>query len=226
MDFVLNVFKHIAQIVSPSELLLIICAVAALAFMIARFMIGVSGKKGAFGGLMGGDAEAIKKDKMHQLLQDKLANLLVKEDFSQAMEKLQEEILDTIHTINRDQSSKIADIHHKVQTIAEIKKEIDTSMNIIQDDIRAIRHQLTTHDNADERNFGAVKEYLQRSQDSLNRLMLQVEKVDEFARAMVPEFRGHHKDLNSAVAAVSKDIALVERSIQTQINTTNAVKLR
>ena len=226
MDFVLNIFKHIAQFVSPTELLLLICAVAAVTFFIVKFVLGLMGNKGAFGGLMGGDDEAIKKEKMHQLLNEKFAALLSKEEFNSVVSKMQENILDTIHQLNREHTTRLADIFAKVEMFSSLKRDIEASINIIQEDIRSIRHQMQMHDMADEKNFNAVKEGLQRAQESLNRVMIQVEKIDEFARAMVPEFRGHHKDLNSALAEISKDIALVERSIQTQITTANAVTLR
>lgn len=226
MDFVLNIFKHIAQFVSPTELLLIICAVAAIVFIIVKFALGLMGEKGAFGGLMGGDDEAIKKEKMHQQLNEKLATLLDKSEFNAVTEKFQEQILDTIHKLNREQSARLTEIFTKVEMMTSLKRDIETSISLIQEDIRSIRHQMQMHDMADEKNFTTVKEALQRAQESLNRVMIQLEKVDEFARTMVPEFRGHHKDLNSAIAEISKDIALVERSIQTQITTSNAVTLR
>lgn len=226
MDFVLNIFKHISTFVSPTELLVIICAVAAVAFFIVKFILGLMGKKGALGGLMGGDDEAIKKEKMHQLLNEKLSSLLAKDEFSAVIRKLQEDILDTIHQLNREQAGKIAQIFTKVDLMSSLKRDVESTVNLIQEDIRSIRHQMQMHDMADEKNFAAVKDGLQRAQESLNRVMIQVEKIDEFARAMVPEFRGHHKDLNSALAEISKDIALVERSIQTQITTANAVTLR
>lgn len=226
MDLVLNIFKHIAQFVSPTELLVLICAVAAVAFFIVKFVLGLMGKKGAFGGLMGGDDEAIKKEKMHQLLNDKLSSLLGKEEFSSVISRLKEEVLDTIHQLNREQATKIAEIFSKVELITTLKRDVESTINLIQEDIRTIRHQMQMHDMNDEKNFAAVKDNLQRAQESLSRVIIQVEKIDEFARAMVPEFRGHHKDLNSALAEISKDIALVERSIQTQLTTSNAVTLR
>ena len=226
MDLILNIFKHLSTYVSPTELLIIICAIAAVTFFITRFAIGLMGKKGAFGGLMGGDDEAIKKEKMHQLLNEKLSQLLGKDEFNSVISKMQEEMLDTIHQLNREQTSKLAEIFAKVELISSLKRDVESTVNLIQEDIRAIRHQMQMHDMADEKNFVAVKDGLQRAQESLNRVIIQVEKIDEFARAMVPEFRGHHKDLNSALAEISKDIALVERSIQTQLTTANAVTLR
>jgi hypothetical protein len=55
---------------------------------------------------------------------------------------------------------------------------------------------------------------------------LQIEKIDEFVKASIPEFRGYHRDLGAELNNLSRDIALVERSLQMQINTANAVKLR
>lgn len=56
--------------------------------------------------------------------------------------------------------------------------------------------------------------------------MSQLEKTDEFVKAFVPEFRSYHKELGKDMTELSKDIALMERSVQTQINNTNALKLR
>ena len=55
---------------------------------------------------------------------------------------------------------------------------------------------------------------------------VQLEKIDEYVRSSVPEFRQAHRDLSKDLSTLSKDIALVERSIQAQINNVSGVKLR
>lgn len=226
MDLILNIFKHISQVVSPTEALMIICLIAAIVVVILKFTYGALSKKGAFGGLMGGDDEAIKREKMHQAISEKFASLLSKDEYTMGLANVKEELLDAVHSLSREQMQRLSDIVSKVEILVTIKREVETSISSIQEDIRAIRHQIQMHDVNDEKSFNSIKDSLQRVQDAVNRIMNQVEKADEYAKTVVPEFRGHHKDLNSALAEISKDIALVERSIQTQIVSSAGVTLR
>ena len=60
----------------------------------------------------------------------------------------------------------------------------------------------------------------------MQRIISQIDKIDEFTRAAIPEFRSYHKELSKEVSELNRDIALVERTINTQINTANAINLR
>jgi hypothetical protein len=105
------------------------------------------------------------------------------------------------------------------------KHELQQSSVIIVRDLEFIKQSMSKSESTDALVHENVKQLIQRSQDVMQRISSQLEKVDEFARAAIPEFRSYHKELSKEVGELNRDIALVERSIQSQINT-SSVTLR
>lgn len=66
-----------------------------------------------------------------------------------------------------------------------------------------------------------------RGGETTARALSQIEKVDQLISSMIPEFRSYHREISSDIKLLSRDLALIERSIGLQINnTTSAIKLR
>jgi hypothetical protein len=53
----------------------------------------------------------------------------------------------------------------------------------------------------------------------MHRVLSQVEKVDEFARTAIPEFRSYHKELSKEVSQLSREVGIMDRVLQAHINT-------
>ncbi len=118
----------------------------------------------------------------------------------------------------------------------DMKNQLAQAVLILQRDIAKMRTEGTS--NADEmralfnRHEQSVdithqthKELLNHVLDVTTRLKVEVEKFDEYVRSVIPDFKADNKEINRGITELSKDIALIERTIQTQINS-NGVHLR
>lgn len=130
----------------------------------------------------------------------------------------------------------LAEIKREVQELDEDFQRIDTNLHAMKEEISNcfkaiiaefadIKHYMKMHDVSVHTDSEAAKELQQRIHGILVRAISQIEKADEFTRTTVPEFRSYHKEISKDISDLSRDIALVERSLQNQINT-SAVKLR
>lgn len=226
MDFILNIFKQISQSVSPSELLMLLVAVILAAIIIAKFFFGLASKKGALGGFLGGDDEAVEKEKMNQQILDKLSSLITKEEFDRRTKDFQDEIIEAAASSAAAQLQKISEFSLALNQMLMLKTDMKKTISGIQEDIKTVMYQMRTHDASDDRHFTSLKDLLQRNQDTVARVQVQVEKVDEFTKAIALEFRNDHRVHVDKINHVIKDIALMERTVQTQINNAQSIKLR
>ena len=123
---------------------------------------------------------------------------------------------------------KVRTEHYKesIEDILNLRKDFTASTTQILREMEDINYQFKMHYQHDQQSHETVKELIKRINESVDRIFTQLEKSDEFFRTTVPEFRTYHKDLSKELSNLGRDVTLIERGIQTQINTQNAVKLR
>jgi uncharacterized coiled-coil DUF342 family protein len=216
MEFLFNLFKQLVTTLSPAEFVVVIAVIIGTSFYVVKLVLKLGGKKGILAGLLGQEdpVEALTK---------KLDTVIAR----------QQEILSAIDDVKVSVNAGRAD--HKVhdQTFSQHLSQLA----MVQRDMQDLKQEL--HDaNADMRQLIQMTSNqaqsgreqiiltVQRGQDIMVRLENNVAKMEEFIRASTPEFRTNFKELGKEISDLGKDIALVERSLQNQINTSNAVNLR
>jgi hypothetical protein len=125
--------------------------------------------------------------------------------------------------IVKEVRAKLESIHEEIEEHATKIAELCEANNR---ELVEIRQDLKLHQLGDAQAFEVLRENFTRISEALTRLTSQIDKIDEFTRAAIPEFRAYHKDISNDLSDLSRDVALVERSIQVQLNSINAVKLR
>lgn len=111
------------------------------------------------------------------------------------------------HIENIKQELKLFDIHNETAL-----KQMDAQLGDIS--------KQTSSQNAHlESSFISVRENILRGQEVMHRILSQVEKVDEFAKTAVPEFRSYHKELSKEVGHLSREVGIMDRVLQAHINT-------
>jgi hypothetical protein len=111
------------------------------------------------------------------------------------------------HIENIKQELKLFDVHNDA-----ILRQIDTQL-------ADIAKQASTHEAHNETAYASVRENILRGQEVMHRVLSQVEKVDEFARTAIPEFRSYHKELSKEVSQLSREVGIMDRVLQAHINT-------
>lgn len=118
----------------------------------------------------------------------------------------------------------------------DVKNQLANAVLILQRDFAKLREENTGNANEVRDMFTRYeqdvdlmhqthKDLLHHVLDVTTRLKVEVEKFDEYVRTVIPEFKADNKEINRGINELSKDIALIERTIQTQINS-SGVTLR
>lgn len=215
MDFFIGILKQLAASLSPSEFLMVLILIATTIFIVVRFIVkNAKGGKGVLAMITGDDGS-------NQQLEDinrRLESAVSKDD----LHKMEERIITLIADLRSEARSHDSDLSAQLQTISVMKVEIEKEFEQVMKQMDTIHHQMKMHDIHDETSYAAIRESIQKGQDIMLRIISQVEKIDEFIRTSAPEFRSYHKELSKEIGQLSKDIGIMDRVLQAQINTSKS----
>lgn len=220
MEIVLTLLKSLASSLSPMEFLVVLCLIIVAVYTSLRFIlkhVHRGRKDGLHAFFTGGDdSDDIKE------IQTKLDDVMTVDEFEKAMQALTQNQI----RANEIVMQELHALQARLEAIAATGREMQLSFREIHEDMLDVKDQnRETHSNVTASTI-LLKTEVAKALEHTQRVLSQVEKIDEFCKAAVPEFRSYHKDLSKSVSDLSRDVALVERSVQTQLNTGSAVKLR
>lgn len=216
MEFLLNFLKHVYGVLSTTEFIVFIFVIGLFAFGLVKFLLRMSGKSGIIAEIVNSEKNGIDD------VVEKLDGIVTKEIHNEALTRILQAIEDLKTQTNENDES----LKNKMADILTLKKDVEAISESINREINELKHQLKLYDSQNHQANESMKEILQRLQDLIQRILSQIDKIDEFTRAAIPEFRSYHKELSKEVSELNRDIALVERTIHTQINTSSAINLR
>jgi homoserine dehydrogenase len=219
MDFLFDIVKQLAASLSPTQFLWILGIIAGTTFFLVRFIL--ANKKKIVSWLTG-QKEVDETQVALQDIKAALLKLLTTQDFQQDLARLDVSIKLALTA----QAADLEAIREKLVELSSIKTELVTASRHILDELSEIKHTIHVHNDGSQTQYRDVLLQLNKSHELIARNLMQIEKMDEFFKATVPEFRGYHHELGTELNNLSRDIALVERSIQMQMNSGLAVKLR
>jgi len=201
----LKLLQELYSTLSSTEIFLLLALLISAFPMIFKLLAKIIQNRKAINAIIGNDNDDILK------IQETILTLATKED----IEKLKEQLQNIQSKINEDSL-----------LIGDVKREVSLLSGLLQKELQNILEKMSD-DGADLRDqHQSIKDVLSKVNESIAKTISQLDKIDEFTRASIPEFRSYHKEISKDLSDLSRDIALVERSLQNQINNTNAVKLR
>lgn len=220
MDIILALLKKLVVTLSPTDFLLVIAILCLTIFFTVRFILSKVKPKGGLMGLLTGPEP--------------------EDEVVTSVNALKEELIVQISMVNQSCQSMIGAIDLMRQSIMEneqlIRKEMSDLLIFRRDferisahvnnELLDIKHQMKMHDVQDAQSFDALKALLLRGQELMTKTQSQLEKLDELAKISIPEFRSYHKDISKDINELSRDIALVERTIQNQMSNVQSITLR
>lgn len=221
---IIELLSGLSSVISPAQFVVVLLIIALVSFgVIMYFIRNVRKKTGLWSFLSKPDDEEVK-----------IADVLLTINaLAQDSEKYHKEALDVHKEIlinvlatrdeHRDKAGIVLGYLEQIKTLESALNDAKLELTRHIDELR---RQFTVHDLHDQQLYESLKATLASSLQVISRINAQVEKIDEYARTAVPEFKLAHKELSRDIGNLSRDIALVERSIQSQINNVNAVKLK
>lgn len=207
MDVLFELLKQLAESMSLGTFLLVLVIICLSSIIVGTFIARNSTKKTGFWAIFRSDEkrDSVELSELKSAV-SRLQELLI---------KLAEVERDDKQTI-KDQLSQALLIKNDIEAVRDaILKEIENTKYIIK---LKDEHGALVQDN--------ISNFLQKLSDQLSKVSSQIDKVDEIARELGTEFRADNKDLSKELSELSKDVAVIERTIQTQISTIVGVKLR
>lgn len=220
MEIVLTLLKSLASSLSPTEFLVVLCLIIVAVFTSLKFVlkrVRRNSKSGLNVFLTGEPDDSDIKE-----LHTKLEEVMTLDEFEKAIQILMQNQIKSNEIIQQELHA----LQARLEALAASGREVQLSLREVHEDmldVKDLSRETTSNLTA---STVLLKTEIAKALEHTQRVLSQVEKIDEFCKAAVPEFRSYHKDLNKSVSDLSRDVALVERSIQTQLNTASAVKLR
>jgi hypothetical protein len=226
MEIVFALLKQLSGDLSTGEFLFIIVVVVMFSFNISKFFLHRLKKKGWLFEWFGATEVTKLEDlsvEMTSMLETLHAKILELAEQSNESMLTVVSAIELIKETERENSSTLQSI---IVDFASLKKDISKISSDVGKELDEIRQDTKISNLRDEHSYDNLKELLQRSVDVVTKLSAQIEKIDDFTKMFLPEVRSNYQELNKEINALSRDVALVERSVLSQINIDNAVKLR
>lgn len=197
MELTLAILKYLTGALSPVEFLVVLALVATFAFLAIQWALK---RKKSLMSIFKPENESLK------MLHKRIDGIATKQQVDAAIARLE---LITRHQLEEN-STAIKSLTKSFVEVSELRAEI------VDNEFAALKQQQAI-----------LLSTLQDNSTDQTRIAIQVDNLDEFMKAAIPEFRAYHRELGSDVKLLGRDLALIERSISLAINTgTAAVKLR
>jgi len=227
MDILINFLKPLITSLSPTSFLGLISLLALTVLLTLKIMSKIpksSDSSGMFSFMTGqADAEIGEEENMISL-QKKLDMLILTIDTlttNQKFEYQTEKIIQGLNGLKTETQNTLETLDDHDSRVSGIQKQVDEIVKQINNEFNEIKMQLKMQTQQQHQDIEAAKELQQRMHGIISRTISQVEKVDEFIRTTVPEFRSYNKDVIKDLADLSTEVALIERNIQNYITVRN-----
>lgn len=215
MELIIALLTQLSTALSdPTTFILIMLLVCTCTFFGVKFVIKQSSGKNKFWSSIFKDNSNYSKE-----FDD------IKSQLSILIDSHSESVTQLINIIQQLRDDSNEAIQAQVDEYAILKRDIETVKNELIRDIDDMKQWFKISDLNDQQMNSNIKEMFQRIFDMMLKINNQIEKIDDFVHDVVPEFRSDHREINKEITELSKDIALIERTIQTQVNS-NTVKLK
>lgn len=223
MDIIVNLLSALSKALTPSQFVMILLLVAVISWVVIVYVLKNLKNKMGIWAFIGANEEPIELKDLKDSID--LLNKQTKDDtVTRGVEHA--ELLSAIQKESEHSDNRVDNLTELITELQEIRTYLDDVKLNITEQIDSVKSSLALSDQKNAQQFDSQKSSMISLLDMINRMHNQVDKIDEYVRAAIPEFKQAHRDLTRDLSALSRDVALVERSIQTQISSVNAVKLR
>jgi len=207
MDVLFELLKELAASMNLGTFLLVLTIIGLSSVILGTFLARNSTKKTGFWALFRSTEGRANSDEQREV--------------KTTISRLQELLIKFAEVEKEDNQS----IKEQLARTLMLKSDIETARDAILKELENTKYIIKMKDEHSILVQENINNFLQKLSEQLSKVADQIDKVDEISRDMGTEFRADHKDLTKGLSDLSKDVALIERTIQTQINTIG-VKLR
>lgn len=218
MEFIFGMLKDISSALTPGQFLMILFIIVVVCGLVIMFFVkNFKNPNGMFAFLKANDFETETeiteiKDSI-QFLSNKMDNVI-------------REVKELVNDAFTEQRVIDNSIKQEISRTLELKNEIQEMYYKLSSSSEDIKSVMRLQDSHQQQTAENIKSILQQSLEAIRNTQAQIEKLDDYIRDQVPQFRADNKEFAKELNDLSRDLALIERSIQTQVSTIHAVTLR
>lgn len=215
MEIVTTLLKYLSDSFTPMEFIAVLLVIFAVCYLAIKYILKSAAKEdGLWDFLRSEEAEielADIQDDIYKASRESKKQLdEIEKNTTDILASLA--VMQTQDKLNSDALSKhIEELNALHGLLSDTKENITKQFD-------EIKHQFKMHDLHDHQAFENLKASIEETLDVINNVNSQVEKIGDYVKNAVPEFKTSHKDLSKDISDLSRDIALIERSLQNQIN--------
>jgi hypothetical protein len=218
MDYIYDSLKDLASVLTAGQFLMILAIITLVSGLAITFFIrNYKNPNGIFAFLKSNNEE----------MDDDIA--VIKEQIEFLSTKM-DNIIREVKEIVGDAFIEQRDIGNSIKTeitrTVELKEEIQEMYSRLNNSLEDVKTVIRLQDSHEQQSAEHIKNILQQSLDAIRSTQAHLEKLDDYIRDQVPQFRADNKEFAKDLNDLSRDLALIERSIQTQVSTIQAVTLR
>jgi hypothetical protein len=199
--------KYLAQVSSPGEFLMVMGVVLFIIFIGAKYFVTFIAHGRKFLNLFNGGGE-------HYELSEKIGALATDEQVERSSVE-QREQFDQLMEIMKEQ---LAVSRELLSQHAVLKQQHDDIFREVHEDVEALNRELKDLSVALQSHNTIMRMDVAKNQELIIRVITQLEKIDEFAKVSVPEFRASFKEVIHDLKIIERDMALIDQLLQLQIN--------
>jgi hypothetical protein len=214
MEIILNLLKQLASTLSPTEFLVVCIIIIVAVTSLVKVILKMHKKGGILAVLSSKDSEVTLEE-----LGKKVEALMPSAKHADATNSI---LLAITQAGNEAKArGELAQFNS-----ATAKADLSRLEEHIRREFNDASAEMRLQSAQSRQSLESVSEVMRRSQDMLQRITQQLDKIDSFASMMAPEFRADHKELDKELSSLRHDISRIENLIQNQINNASALKLR
>lgn len=217
MDIITDLLKYLSSNFTPMEFIGVLAAILAIAYLGARYMLKSASKEDGLWEFLKGEESELEladiQDDIYKASRDQNVKL-------DEIEKNTTAILATLAVMQTQDKLNSETLDKHLAELREIQEFLEQTKEDAIKQFDEIKHQFKMHDLHDHQAFENLKNAIDDAVDTISSVNSQLEKINEYVRNAVPEFKMSHRELSKDISRLSRDLALIERSIENQINTT------
>lgn len=218
MDIITDLLKYLSANFTPMEFIVVLAVILAVSYLAVKYILKSASKEdGLWDFLKGEEAElelADIQDDLYKISRDQNAKL-------DEIEKNTTSILATLSVMQTQDKLNADTLDRHLNELREMHEFLEKAREDAVKQFDEIKHQFKMHDLHDHQAFENLKNAIDDAVDTISNVNSQLEKINEYVKNAVPEFKMSHKELSKDISQLSRDLALIERSIENQINTSH-----
>lgn len=218
MDYIYDSLKDLASALTAGQFLMILAIIVVVSGLcIAFFIKNYKNPNGIFAFLKTSNEE----------IDNDIADIKEQIEFlSTKMDNIVREVKEIVGDAFVEQRVIGDSIKTEIARTIELKEEIQQMYSRLNNSLEDVKTVIRLQDSHEQQSAEHIKTILQQSLDAIRSTQAHLEKLDDYIRDQVPQFRADNKEFAKDLNDLSRDLALIERSIQTQVSTIHAVTLR